>query len=145
MDAQGIEVVPFQPYLADQVNFSLTSGAVGTKGVLAIDTAGDGAAKVNYEGSVQVVDFASVEKSGSQDLLKWKSLDLSGIQFALQPMLLRINEINLTEFYARMILGSDGRLNLQNLTAQKSEASVPDETKAAKPAEPPPPPASAVR
>ena len=139
VDAQGIEVVPFQPYLADQVNFSLTSGAVGTKGVLAIDTAGDGAAKVNYEGSVQIVDFASVEKSGSQDLLKWKSLDLSGIQFALQPMQLRINEITLAEFYARMILGADGRLNLQNLTAQKAEASAPDDTKAAKPAEPPPP------
>jgi hypothetical protein len=27
VDAQAIEVVPFQPYLADQVNFSLTSGA----------------------------------------------------------------------------------------------------------------------
>ena len=136
VDAQGIEVVPFQPYLADQVNFLLTSGEVGTKGVLAVDASGDGAAKVNYEGSVQVVDFASVEKSGSQDLLKWKSLDLSGIQFALQPMQLRINEINLAEFYARMILGADGRLNLQNLTAQKTETSEAVETKPAQPAEP---------
>ena len=93
-------------------------------------------AKVNYEGSVQVTDFASVEKSGSQDLLKWKSLDLSGIQFALQPMQLRINEITLAEFYARMILGADGRLNLQNLTAQKTETSDAVETKPAQPAEP---------
>jgi hypothetical protein len=136
VDAQGIEVVPFQPYLADQVNFLLTSGEVGTKGVLAVDASGDGAAKVNYEGSVQVVDFASVEKSGSQDLLKWKSLDLSGIQFALQPMQLRINEINLAEFYARMILGADGRLNLQNLTAQKTATSEAVEAKPAQPAEP---------
>jgi uncharacterized protein involved in outer membrane biogenesis len=136
VDAQGIEVVPFQPYLADQVNFSLTGGAVGSKGILTVDTGADGAAKVNYEGSVQVADFASVEKDGSQDLLKWKSLDLGGIQFALQPMQLRINEINLADFYSRLILGADGRLNLQNLTAQKSEASAPEETKAAKPAEP---------
>jgi uncharacterized protein involved in outer membrane biogenesis len=136
VDAQGIEVVPFQPYLADQVNFLLTSGAVGSKGILAVDTAADGAAKVNYEGSVQVTDFASVEKDGSQDLLKWKSLDLGGIQFALQPMQLRINEINLAEFYARMILGADGRLNLQKLAAQKTEASAPEETKEAKPPEP---------
>ncbi|HEY6368170.1 MAG TPA: DUF748 domain-containing protein [Candidatus Binatia bacterium] len=139
VDAQGIEVVPFQPYLADQVNFSLTSGAVGSKGILTVDTAGNGAAKVNYEGSVQVMDFASVEKDGSQDLLKWKSLDLGGIQFALQPMQLRINEINLAEFYARMILSTDGKFNLQNLTAQKPQANVPDETKEAKPAEPAPP------
>ena len=133
---EGIEVVPFQPYLADQINFSLTGGAVSSKGVLAVDTSGDGAAKVNYEGSVQVADFASVDKNASQDLLKWKSLDLSGIQFALQPMQLRINEINLAEFYARMILGADGRLNLQNLTAQKTEPSEAVETKTAKPAEP---------
>ena len=101
VDAQGIAVVPFQPYLADQVNFSLTGGEVGSKGVLTIETGGDGALKVNYEGGVQVTDFASVEKDASQDLLKWKSLDLGGIQFALQPMQLRINEINLADFYAR--------------------------------------------
>jgi uncharacterized protein involved in outer membrane biogenesis len=137
VDAQGIEVVPFQPYLADQVNFSLTSGAVGSKGILAVDTAGDGAAKVNYEGNIQVTDFASVEKDGSQDLLKWKSLDLGGIQFALQPMQLRINEIDLAEFYARMILAADGKFNLQNLTVQKTATNETGETKPANPAEPP--------
>jgi uncharacterized protein involved in outer membrane biogenesis len=143
VDAQGIEVVPFQPYLADQVNFLLTSGAVGSKGILAVDTAGDGAAKVSYEGSVQVTDFASVEKDGSQDLLKWKSLDLGGIQFALQPMQLRINEINLAEFYARMILSADGKFNLQNLTVQKTATNDTGETKPANPAEPPITPPSA--
>jgi uncharacterized protein involved in outer membrane biogenesis len=136
VDAQGIEVVPFQPYLADQVNFSLTSGAVGTKGILTVDTAGDGAAKVNYEGGVQVMDFASVEKDGSQDLLKWKSLDLGGIQFALQPLQLRINEIDLAEFYARMILGADGKLNLQKLRAQEAGKNDAVKTEPAQPAEP---------
>ena len=136
VDAQGIEVVPFQPYLADQVSFSLTGGAVGTKGILNIETGGDGAAKVNYEGGVQVTDFASVEKDGSQDLLKWKSLDLGGIQFSLQPMQLRINEITFAEFYARMILGADGKLNLQKLAVQKTAAGEANETKPANPAEP---------
>jgi len=142
VDAQGIEVVPFQPYLEDQVNFSLTGGAVGSKGILTIDTGGDGAAKVNYKGSVQVSDFASVEKDASQDLLKWKSLDLGGIQFTLQPMQLRIDEVNLTEFYSRLILGADGRLNLQNLTAQKTATSEAGETKPEKPVEPAAPPPS---
>jgi uncharacterized protein involved in outer membrane biogenesis len=137
VDVRGIEVVPFQPYLADQVNFSLTSGAVGSKGILTVDTAGEGAAKVNYEGSVQVTDFASVEKDGSQDLLKWKSLDLGGIQFSQQPMQLRINEIDLAEFYARMILSADGKFNLQNLTVQKTATNETSETKPAKAAEPP--------
>jgi uncharacterized protein involved in outer membrane biogenesis len=136
VDAQGIDVVPFRPYLADQVNFSLTSGAVGSKGILTVDTGADGVAKVNYEGSVQVADFASVEKDASQDLFKWKSLDLEGIQFALQPMQLRINEINVADFYARMILAADGKFNLQNLTVQKTATNESSETKPAEPAEP---------
>ncbi|HEY7317778.1 MAG TPA: DUF748 domain-containing protein [Candidatus Binatia bacterium] len=136
VEAQNIEVVPFQPYFADEVNLLLTSGAVSSKGVLAVDMSTEGAAKVNYEGGVQVADFASVEKDASQDLLKWKSLDLGGIQFALEPMRLRINEITLADFYARLILGADGKLNLQSLTVQKDSTSEPVETKAAKPAEP---------
>jgi uncharacterized protein involved in outer membrane biogenesis len=136
VEAQGIEVVPFQSYLADQVNLLLTSGAVSSKGVLAVDMSTDGAPKVNYEGGVQVADFASVEKDASQDLVKWKSLDLGGIQFALEPMRLRINEITLADFYARLILGADGKLNLQNLTVQKNSTSEPVETKPANPAEP---------
>jgi uncharacterized protein involved in outer membrane biogenesis len=142
VDAQGIEVVPFQPYLADQVNFLLTGGAVGSKGILTVDTAGD-AAKVNYEGGVQVTDFASVEKDGSQDLLKWKSLDLDGVQFALQPMQLRINDINLADFYARMVLSADGKFNLQNLTVQKTAPNETSETKPAQATESPPTPPAA--
>ncbi len=77
VDAQGIDVLPFQPYLADRVNFLLTSGNIGTKGNLVFDASGDGPAKVNYDGSVDIADFATIEKSHSSDLLKWKSLDLS--------------------------------------------------------------------
>ena len=141
VDAQGIEVVPFQPYLADQINFSVTGGEVGSKGVLNFDLSDAGAPKIEYQGGVQVANFASIEKDGSQDLLKWKLLDLGGMQFALQPMLIRINEINLAEFYARMILGADGRLNLQSLTAQKTAASETAEATPTKAAEPPPTPA----
>jgi hypothetical protein len=136
VDAQGIEVVPFQPYLADQINFSVTGGEVGSKGVLNFDLSDAGTPKIEYQGGVQVANFASIEKDGSQDLLKWKLLDLGGMQFALQPMLIRINEINLAEFYARMILSADGKLNLQNLTAPKTSTNEAAEAKAAKQAEP---------
>ena len=42
-----------------------------------------------------IVDFATVEKSDAQDLLKWKSLSLDAIQFNLGAFQLRIGEINL--------------------------------------------------
>ncbi|MBI2532876.1 MAG: DUF748 domain-containing protein, partial [Deltaproteobacteria bacterium] len=141
VDARDIELLPFQPYLENQVNFLLTGGQIGTQGALTFDASGDGPAKVNYEGGVEVADFGTVEKSSSQDLLKWKSLALDGLQFSLDPMRLRINEINLADFYSRLIIAADGKINLQNLTAQKSDEKVePAKARADKPAEPAAPP-----
>ena len=117
VDARDVDLVSFQPYL-DQVNFMLTGGRIGTKGELAFNASGGGPAKVTYHGGVQVADFGAVEKNGQQDLLRWKTLALDALQFDLQPFQLRIGEITLAEFYSRLVLGADGKLNLQNLTAQ---------------------------
>ena len=139
VEAQGLELLPFQPFLGDQVNFLLTGGRVGTKGELTYDAGGSGPAKVNYQGGVQVDEFGAVEKDGQQDLLKWKSLALDAMQFDLEPFQLRIGEITLADFYSRLIIGADGKINLQNLTVQKDdkkdEAPAPAKT-AEKPAAP---------
>ena len=117
VDARDVDLVSFQPYL-DQANFTLTGGRIGTKGELAFNASGGGPAKVNYHGGVQVAEFGAVEKNGHQDLLRWKTLALDALQFDLEPFQLRIGEITLADFYSRLILGADGKLNLQNLTAQ---------------------------
>ena len=124
VDAQGVDVLPFWPYLEDRVNFLLTSGNIGTKGNLVFDASGAGPAKVNYAGSVDVADFATVEKSNSSDLIKWKSLNLNAVQFNLEPFTLNIGEINLGDFYSRLILGADGKINLQKLTPQAEEKKI---------------------
>jgi len=140
VDGQDIELVPFQNYMTDKVNFLLTGGQIGTKGELALQTVPDTGTKVNYQGSVRVADFGSVEKNGAQDLLKWKSLALDAIQFDLEPFQLRIGEITLADFYSRLILGADGKMNLQKLTVQpeekKEEPAAPAQP-VEKPAQPP--------
>lgn len=145
IEAKEVDLRPIQPYLENQVNFLLTGGRLAAKGSLNFDAGEKGPFKAAYQGDVQVTDFATVEKDGAQDLLKWKSLNLDGIQFALEPMQLRINEINLADFYSRLILGADGKMNLQKLTPQKTENKDALETKQEKPAEAPVAPASSER
>jgi uncharacterized protein involved in outer membrane biogenesis len=135
VEARDIELAPFQPYLANQVNFVLNEGRLGSKGDLTVVSEGTAPAKVTYDGTFEVLDFATVEKDGTQDLLKWKSLGLAGVHFALAPLQLSISEINLNDFYSRLILGSDGKINLQKLRAQPTET---DGAAASAPAEPPP-------
>jgi hypothetical protein len=139
VEGRNIDLLPFQPAFTDQVNLLLTGGRIGTRGKLAFDGSGGGPAKLAYDGSVQIEDFATVERSGNEDLLKWKSLNLDGVQFALQPMHLRINEITLADFYSRLVLGADGKINLQKLTTETTEAKKEaTEPTPEKPAEAPP-------
>ena len=140
VDAQDLALLPFQPYLESQANFLLTGGRIGTKGEFSFDASGKGPAKANYQGSVQVAEFGSVEKDGQEDLLRWKTLALDALQFDLEPFQLRIGEITLTDFYSRMILNADGKLNLQNLTIEKDETkrAAPVQEKAAEKTAPPP-------
>ena len=121
VEAQGIEMLPFQPYLADQINFLLTGGAIGTKGNFTLEPGNDGSSKLGFQGDLQVTDFSSVESSGKSDLLKWKSLALGGIQFSMQPVQLRVGDIALADFYSRVVIAPDGKINLQNLVAKKKE------------------------
>ena len=139
VDGKDIELLPFQPYITDQINFLLTGGRVGTQGDLLIDSRDKEKNKINYQGSVQVLDLATVEKANSNDLFKWKSLALNDFKFDLEPLLISINEINLDEFYSRIILGADGKINLQKLTAGSNNAPPEPTGKDTAPVSQPPP------
>lgn len=141
VDAQELDVVVLQPYLEKQVNFALTGGRAATKGDLSFDAAGTGPAKINYKGAVQLTEFGAVENETRQDLLKWKSLSLDAVEFDAAPFQLRIGEITLAEFYSRLILGADGKLNLQKLAAAQ-EPTPAEPPVAEKPSEPPTAPAA---
>ncbi|MBI4526960.1 MAG: DUF748 domain-containing protein [Deltaproteobacteria bacterium] len=144
LEADGIDLLPFQSYWGDRVNLVLTGGEIGTKGNLTLEPSGDGSSKVAFKGDLQVGDFASVEKGVSGDLLRWKSLLLSGIQFSAQPLDVKISEITLSDFFSRLIIHPDGKTNLQKLVAQeKEESQVKAPSDQATPVEATPPAATA--
>ena len=118
VEAYDIDVLSLQPYFGDQVNFLLTGGRISTKGSFSLVASG-GPAKASYQGGIELYDFASIEKDNKQDLVKWKNLGLHQFELSLEPLQVRIGEIDITDFYSRLIIGPDGKINLQNLKAPK--------------------------
>ena len=115
IDARTIDFALLQRYIDDQVNFAVTSGAVSARGNASFESAPDRALKASYKGSVGITDFASVDRPKKADLLKWKSLTVDAVDFDLQPLKVGLGEIALADFYARVILSPEGRLNIQDL------------------------------
>ena len=99
----------------------MTGGRISTKGNFTLNTGGTGPAKANYQGGIELYDFASIEKGNKQDLVKWKNLGLHQFEFNSEPLQVRIGEIDIRDFYSRLIIGPDGKINLQNLTTPKEE------------------------
>jgi uncharacterized protein involved in outer membrane biogenesis len=146
IDARSINFAPVQRYIDDKVNVTLTSGAASAKGVAVFEVPPSGAIKASYKGDAAIADFASVDKPTTQDLVKWKTLSLGAIDFNLEPLKVAVDDVALAEFYARIILSAEGRLNLQDIARPPGApppAAPPADASAPKPVAPAPPPAAA--
>ncbi len=113
-------LVPLQPYFSDKVNILVTSADASLKGRAKLAIARDGAVNAAYNGDLSLTDFASVDKTKSEDLLKWRSLFIGGVAYTHAPTALSVDEVALSDFYARIILSPEGRLNLQDIRAAEN-------------------------
>ncbi len=132
VETQAIPLLPLQPYFTDFLNIELTRGQVSNTGEVAAQMDKDGL-NAGYRGSLTLGDLVAVDKLNNADFLKWKSLYLGSIDFRLQPMAVNVGEVALSDFYSRLILSKEGRLNLQDIvrtsqTAATKEASAPPAT-----------------
>jgi len=121
MSLKGIEVKPLQPYFADKVKITVTDGALSTTGNLTLEFLDKEEMKATYSGEASLSSFASIDKQNAEDLLKWESLALNGIDIGYNPLYIHINGIALTNFYSRLILHPDGSLNLQEVFEKEGQ------------------------
>ncbi len=133
IDARTIDFALLQRYIGDRINFAVTLGAVSARGNATFDRAPDGALKASYKGDAGITDFASVDKPEGADLLKWKSLSVGAVDFNLEPLKVGLGKIALADFYARVILSPEGRLNLQDLMQPPGSAAAGTPTAAPAP------------
>jgi len=132
VETVAIPLMPLEPYLGQFLNISLTRGQVSNKGeaTAKLDTSG---LKASYKGNFTLGDFVAVDKANSTDFLKWKSLYFGGIDFKLEPLAINIGEIALADFYSRLILNKDGKLNVADIVRKPEGGETAKE--AVKPAE----------
>jgi len=122
IDASGIDLVPLRPYYETATNIIVTGGAVATKGRLTYAAARAGSARARYTGDVTISSFGSLDRPTSQDLVRFKTMTLTGIDAATEPFSLALGAVAADGFYARIILNADATLNLQQLLAPRAAA-----------------------
>lgn len=132
LDLRSVDLLPLQPYVLEKTKIAISRGNLTTRGSLDLNTAKNGSLLGRFRGDVGVADFASIDKLNATDFVRWRALDVGGIDLKLQPFALDIDKVALNDFYTRLILDEKGRLNLREIRGEGSEAEP--EAKAGRPA-----------
>jgi uncharacterized protein involved in outer membrane biogenesis len=120
INARGIDAAYMQPYFSRYLNISLASGFVDAKGRLNLNTAPKFSG--SYAGDLGIRQFYALDKSSGEDFLKWKNLSLKGLKTDFVPLKIDIADIGLDQFYSRLILSPNGRMNVQDIVVGEGGA-----------------------
>ena len=124
LQADRMPVQAFEPYFADLLNIELLRADASFKGKVAYKQTPAGPS-VQVNGDAAIEELKANTLSPVEDLLEWKTLSLRGLAVALEPgkpAQVDVKETALSDFFARLIVLPDGRINLQDLV--KSANSV---------------------
>lgn len=117
-----------RPYVPQVPGLRLARALAGFRGDIALQQSAGGDLTADVAGDVLVADLnvrsvppaaRNVATERGQELLTWQAFDLKGVKLALRPAAmpkLAIASATLNDFFARLVLTEDARLNLKDVT-----------------------------
>jgi hypothetical protein len=119
---QQLDLAAFEPYIP-KLNATIASAALSMRGRLKLASVND-QLQVHYRGDATLGKVRVLDKLTDDDFAHWNALSATGIKVAVSgtaPPKVSVDAIALSDFYARIIMSSGGKLNLQDIVA-KAEA-----------------------
>ncbi len=122
LNLDSVDVVSLQGWAGDKLAALLTSGDISFNGKI---KAGGEPLKLEVNGLGKLANFNVFDPNSAQDLLRWKKLELSDLNFVNEPLRVDIKTVSLNDFFARMAILPNGTLNLKQMVRQDASAAVP--------------------
>lgn len=124
IDVSHLDLVALQGWVSDQLPVLLTQGDLDFKGQFEWrDSTG------KTKGNLALNQINLLDKTSSEDLLRWQSLNFSGLEVAMpsgtQPLVANLGNIDLKNFFAKVLLTKEGKLNLNQLAAANDSTAQP--------------------
>ncbi|MGZ8981843.1 MAG: DUF748 domain-containing protein, partial [Burkholderiaceae bacterium] len=122
IDARNLDIGALRSYVADGLNATLARAELSGRGTATVaQPSKDAALKFNYKGTARLSNLHLLDGKGESDLLKWQVLDLEGIDVRAGEgaPFVELGKVALSDFYARVILSEQGRLNLADLAKRE--------------------------
>lgn len=125
VDLSDLNVAPFAPYAAGSLNATVRAITLAAKGDVAFAAAtGNAPMRVNWKGGVDVTGVDLQDRVNKDDFLNWKRLAFAGMDVSVagDKVAAKLGDIALEDFYGRILLNAQGRLNVMDLVAAPGQA-----------------------
>lgn len=138
LQLRRLPLTAFAPYIGERVRLALVDGALDANLTTAVAKSGENW-RGRFSGDLGVSRFYCLDATHREDLLRWERLQVSGIDGRLDPPALKIAAVALNDYYARVLLDEQARLNFADLVIDRETAGEdPPSAGAAPPAAPAP-------
>jgi hypothetical protein len=141
VDANALDASAFEPYFGGNLNATVSSALLSANGDASFS--GEGRAlKAGYKGDVSLSNVRLIDRANSDPLAGWKLLGLTKLNARYDERGADVEAARITfaNFYGRVLLDAQGKLNLTDIVAKDKGAAttVAATTPASAPAAPAP-------
>jgi hypothetical protein len=107
-----LDLGTLDPYLESQLNLLVLGSKLGLDGDIHLRTPKNELPEVTFRGDARLDDLHIVDGVMAEDLLKWDSVRINGIDANLNPQTVAIREIAVDNAYARVVIETNHSVNL---------------------------------
>jgi hypothetical protein len=112
--ADKLDIRPLQSYLREFVKLVFTKGEFSAHGRMQYVPKED-TSDLRFTGQASLDSFEAVDADKADLFSKWDSLYLTGIHIGTAPPRARIEKVSLTDFFNRLIINTDGTVNVETI------------------------------
>jgi hypothetical protein len=114
----ALNLPQIQHYLSQYLLVDLTSGELAVSG----DFTADGQGQATFVGQANIEQLDVLDGVNHEPLLKWQTLAVTGIDFNQASPHLNIDDITLTQPYAKVLISEDKQTNIGGIFVAQTEA-----------------------
>ncbi|KVD74473.1 AsmA family protein [Burkholderia sp. ABCPW 14] len=122
LNGNRLDAAAFEPYFGSMLNATVASALLNAKGDLNVEQAKQ-SMKASYRGDAALVDVRMLDKATSDPFAGWRSLALTNLKANYDNVRgtdVDASRVTFSNFYGRVLLDAQGRLNLREVVAKES-------------------------
>ncbi|WP_010117856.1 DUF748 domain-containing protein, partial [Burkholderia oklahomensis] len=122
LNGNRLDAAAFEPYFGSMLNATIASALLNAKGDLDFEQAKQ-SMKASYRGDAALVDVRMLDKATSDPFAGWRSLALTNLKANYDNVRgtdVDASRVTFSNFYGRVLLDAQGRLNLREVVAKES-------------------------